>query len=260
MKEILKKLAMESKMKIAIGIMNRERIHLIKPAMEYAEVIIVSPHHINGEFNVIQTDNPAEDLISMLISGEVDGIVRGDLSARDFKSKLPFTQQRAVLVEFDEYEFYMGPVGIDEGIKPKDRIELALKLSALLEKLGVRPQIGVLSKGRLEDMGRSEEVDRSLSEGKMITEELSEFNVIHHGILIEEAMGNSNIIICPDGISGNLLFRTMVLVGKAVGWGAPYTSEYVVVDTSRNSPYLSNAIIHASALARLKDTHGNIWS
>ncbi len=260
MRDKLKKLALESKMKIAIGIKNRDRIHLIKPAMEYAEIIIVSPYHIKGKFNVIQTENPAQDLVSMLTSGEVDGIVRGDLPAGDFKSKLPFTQQRAVLVEFDKYEFYMGPVGIDEGIKPEDRIQLALKLSALIEKLGVHPQIGVLSKGRLEDVGRSDEVDRSLMEGQMITKELSEFNATHHGILIEEAMGNSNIIICPDGISGNLLFRTMVLVGKAVGWGAPYTSEYVVIDTSRNSPYLSNAIIHASALARLKDTYGNIWS
>ncbi len=258
--DAIKNLALGDRMKIAVGIRNREKVDLLKPAMRYAEIVIVSPHRIDGEIEAIRSDDPVDDLISLLISGYVDGIVRGDLPAKDFKTRLPFTGERAVLMELRGSEFYMGPVGIDEGRNPENRIEMAGKLASLLEKFGIEPAIGVLSKGRLEDVGRSDEVDRSISEGELIAEKLSGMNVYHHGILIERAVKNSNIIICPDGITGNLLFRAMVLAGKAVGWGAPYIAGNVVIDTSRNSPYISNAIIHASALAKLKEMHGDIWS
>ncbi len=41
------------------------------------------------------------------------------------------------------------------------------------------------------------------------------YNVRHYGILIEDAVGEANFILAPDGVSGNLIFRTLVLV--AVG-------------------------------------------
>ena len=255
----LKKIALSDRKRIAVGIVDRRKIKLIKNAEKYAEVLIVSSSPVEGEKNSIFSENPADELMSMLLSGEVDGIVRGDISAKEFKSKLPFNEQRAVLLKLQEYEFYMGPVGIDEGVEVEDRVDLAKKLFSLLKKLGLNPALGVLSKGRIEDEGRSEEVDKSLSEGKLITEKLSELNAFHYGILIEEAVKHSNIIICPDGVSGNLLFRAMVLAGNATGWGAPYTGEYIVVDTSRSSPYLANAIIHASALAVIKDRYGTLW-
>ncbi|MFX1345221.1 MAG: phosphotransacetylase, partial [Promethearchaeota archaeon] len=43
-----------------------------------------------------------------------------------------------------------------------------------------------------------------------------------------------NIIIAPDGISGNLIYRTLVHLGGGKAYGAIYMNlEKVIIDTSR---------------------------
>ncbi|MDL5501593.1 MAG: methyltransferase, partial [Candidatus Methanoperedens sp.] len=54
----------------------------------------------------------------------------------------------------------------------------------------------------------------------------------------------------PDGISGNLIFRTLVFLGGGYGHGAPVLMEKVFVDTSRVGGHYTRAIMLASALVQ----------
>jgi len=76
------------------------------------------------------------------------------------------------------------------------------------------------------------------------------FNVEHCQILIEDAIKVKNLIIAPDGISGNIIFRTMHLVDGCVSMGAPILNlDKVFVDTSRAKRCYVDSIALASALA-----------
>ena len=46
-------------------------------------------------------------------------------------------------------------------------------------------------------------------------------------------MGEADFILAPDGVSGNLIFRTLVLVAGGYGYGAAVLIDKVFVDSSR---------------------------
>jgi putative methanogen marker protein 4 len=243
--------------KIAIGLNSMKGVRAIEQAEDFHNVVIVTPRDL-GKENQIITDNPEFKLIQLLRSGEVEGVVRGELSARKFKDAIKKllkeeNPQRTSLIKIRDSTFYLSPVGIDEGKNIDEKLEIAEKTAKILVDFGLNPYVGILSAGRLEDVGRTEVVDQSIFDGKSLESILRNrgFEVKHFGILIEEAVKECNILIAPDGIVGNYLFRIMVLVGSGEGFGAPYLIPWVVVDTSRASPYYSNAIFHAAALASL---------
>jgi predicted methyltransferase MtxX (methanogen marker protein 4) len=71
----------------------------------------------------------------------------------------------------------------------------------------------------------------------------------HYEILIEDAVKTCGVIIAPDGISGNLIFRTLVFLGGGHGHGAPVLNiGKIFVDTSRASPDYTNALLLAASL------------
>jgi predicted methyltransferase MtxX (methanogen marker protein 4) len=76
---------------------------------------------------------------------------------------------------------------------------------------------------------------------------------MHHEIMIEDAIQESNFIIAPDGISGNLIYRTLVHLGGGSSHGALYyplaKEGTVIVDTSRSADELEykTAIMLANA-------------
>ena len=83
-------------------------------------------------------------------------------------------------------------------------------------------------------MGRCERVDRSLLEGELIAARAREAGVqaCHKGILIESCRGD-DIVIAPDGVCGNLIFRTLLLLCGAQSYGAPVLMDRIFVDSSR---------------------------
>jgi predicted methyltransferase MtxX (methanogen marker protein 4) len=104
------------------------------------------------------------------------------------------------------------------------------------------------------DIGRDRRVDRTLADGEFIKGRALELgiNTKHYTILIEDAVKESNFIIAPDGISGNLIFRTVAFLGGGDGLGAPVLmDDYVFVDTSRVGGHFTKAIMLASALSHL---------
>ncbi|WP_407392845.1 methanogenesis marker protein Mmp4/MtxX [Methanobrevibacter sp.] len=183
-----------------------------------------------------------EELVKAVLDEETDGVVRGSLSAinimHDLKEEYP-NLTRATYVNSPNYEFLLTPVGIDEGNTLEDRFEMAIKCGEFLEKLNKTPKIAVLAKGRKGDYGRSEEISTSIEESEKLTEQIqneTEYDVNNYYILVEKAIKDKcNVIIAPDGIIGNIIFRTLVLLDSWPSYGAvTFGIDRIYIDTSRD--------------------------
>ncbi len=182
-------------------------------------------------------------LVEALVGGEVDAAVRGTLSAAD---ALPLLMSatghrspgRAALMEHPSGQaFLLTPVGIDEGNSLESRARLLEGASKEVAGLGREPRAVIMSKGRPEDRGRGEAIDASLTECRALADLARGMGVDAEcmDILIERAVGAGSIIIAPDGVAGNLIFRTLHLVAGFESWGALalHLLPTVYVDTSR---------------------------
>lgn len=200
--------------------------------------------------------DPAKALIDALLSGTIDGAVRGTLPSgttlrylREAAS-VNHLERIAVLETPKKRKFLLTPVGIDEGWTIGDKLKLARNAQELAERIGIDTTIGILSGGRLGDIGRNVNVDRSLAEAELLARLTGG---VHSEILIEDAARKYGIVIAPDGISGNLIFRTLVLLGLGGSHGAPVVNiDVTFVDTSRASVNYGNALRLAASLVKNK--------
>jgi predicted methyltransferase MtxX (methanogen marker protein 4) len=174
--------------------------------------------------------------------------------------------------------FLLAPVGIDEigenrNSSFKDKINIINYSIKFLKCMGMVPKIGLLSSGRLSDYGRSKRINELIDECESIVEYFKNnqnfntndtindninddindnindncnnlFNknihIEHKGILIEEYLKEGyNVILAPDGISGNLIFRCLGLVCGIEGYGAVILNKNNLkfIDTSRSGTW-----------------------
>lgn len=271
--DIIRKKAIQNRAKVALGIRDPTK-KIISSAEEahdkgFAEVILVGDQQAIGSLGtsleVVGTTEPEKVMVDLLASGHVDAAVRGTARASDTLSYLKKTlgmdklHRVALLTTANGTPFFIAPVGIDEGEDLADKMEFARLGSEHIRRFGIEPVMGVLSGGRMGDLGRNARVDHTLAEGEFIVNRLNEMGIKakHHTILIEEAIKEANFILAPDGISGNLIFRTLVFLGCGDGMGAPVLMDkYVFVDTSRVGGHYTKAIMVAGALANMKKGRG----
>jgi predicted methyltransferase MtxX (methanogen marker protein 4) len=176
-------------------------------AVDFADIIVVSAK-IDGmkHLEVFESNDVEKDLVDLLCSGEVDAAVRGSCS-----SSTVLTELKKLLKQNK-----MGRI-------------------ALLE---TAEGVGILSGGRKSDVGRHKNVDLSIKSAEKVVEVIKNqgfSNIKNYNILLEDAIvDHANFIIAPDGITGNLMFRTLAFLGSGRGYGAPMVGiEPVYVDTSR---------------------------
>lgn len=191
--------------------------------------------------NITIYDDP-EKLAEDLSSGMIDAAIRGDMSSSillpHIKRALKINVlERVVLMEpVGGKLFLLSPVGIDEGWTISQRFVLAVHSVDLAKKIGLGTKIAVMSGGRCEDYGRCKAVDRSIDDALTLVKMLQDkdYDAYHSQILIENAVKDADIVIAPEGIYGNLLFRSMHLIGNVLTLGAPIVnSDKVFIDTSR---------------------------
>lgn len=232
--------------------------------MGYAQVVLVGNKReideIGTELEVVDTDDPEKILAELLVSRKVDAVIRGTAKASGALSNLKQALGKkricrlALLMTADGTPFFLAPVGIDEGNTIADKLHMIALGAEYIRRFGIEPAVGVLSGGRMGDIGRDRRVDRTLADGELVTRRAIELgiNAKHYTILIEDAIKESNFILAPDGISGNLIFRTTAFLGGGDGLGAPVLmDDYVFVDTSRVGGHFTKAIMLASALSHL---------
>jgi putative methanogen marker protein 4 len=255
----LQYLARSKHARIGIGIWNadEELIASLQSAAKFADLLLVGEPCCDCSLDYVSTKKPWKDLARLLADDEIEGAVRGNLPAgrtmRALAEQFNVPVRRLALLELSGWAFLLGPVGIDEGETVQDRLGLVLEGAKLLQDMGVAPKAAVLSGGRMEDLGRCERVDRSLAEGELIAARAQEagLQARHKGILIESCRGD-DIVIAPDGISGNLIFRTMLLLCGAQSYGAPVLMDKIFIDSSRARTGFDGPVMLASAMARLR--------
>ncbi len=268
--DLIEKRALQNKARVAIGVRNPSP-KMLKSARDaheagYAHVLLVGNKkeidEIGTELEIIGTNDPERTLGDLLKSGYVDAAVRGTAGASGTLTHLKkiLNQENlhriALLQTSEGTPFFIAPVGIDEGNKLADKIEFIKLGVEYIRRFNIEPVVGILSGGRLGDLGRNLRVDQTLAEGDFIVNRIRELGIDakHHTILIEDAIKEANFILAPDGISGNLIFRTLVFLGGGDGLGAPILmDDYVFVDTSRVGGHYTKAIILASALVEKSD-------
>jgi len=211
-------------------------------------------HTLKVTIPVIEDEKAEELMVEDLMAGRLDAAVRGTLPANSTLRALrqaagvPCLERIALLETVKGKKFLLAPVGVDEGWTVSQRLDLIRKGRAIAALLGLAPEVGVLSGGRLGDIGRHPEVDRSITSGELLSR-LGE--ATHYEIRIEDAIRTCGLIIAPDGISGNLIFRTLTFLGSGKAHGAPVVNiSRIFVDTSRASPDYRNALMLADLLSK----------
>ncbi|MBQ7621947.1 MAG: methanogenesis marker protein Mmp4/MtxX [Candidatus Methanomethylophilaceae archaeon] len=208
------------------------------------------------QYDVAIYDEP-EALIDDLIAGKIDAAIRGDMSSSVL---LPIVKQKTGLRGLERIVFLellngkmiiMAPVGIDEGWSDEQRIELARQSVKMAKRVGLGTKIAVMSGGRCEDRGRCRAVDTSIDSALNIVKVLRSegYDAYHSQILIEDAVNNADILIAPQGIVGNIIFRTLHFIGGAKALGAPIVNlDKVFIDTSRVKTDYTDSIALAMRL------------
>ena len=230
-----------------------------------------------------------DELIAAFKNPDVDGVIRGSLKAskvikaiKEYKSDSKINRATYINTSEDEkfkgrdFEFLLAPVGIDEGKNTEEKIELAIQASNFIQYMGKMPKIAVLAEGRKDDLGRSERINESLISSQELTESLIEkfssldnfdnesqdisknYSIKNYYILLERAINDgNNIILANDGIFGNIIFRTLVLLDSWPSYGAVTLGiDEIFIDTSRDQSvegYVRSLKL-AYRLAKLKKT------
>ncbi|MBO5547989.1 MAG: methanogenesis marker protein Mmp4/MtxX [Candidatus Methanomethylophilaceae archaeon] len=191
--------------------------------------------------DVVIYDDP-DLLVDDLATGKIDAAVRGDMSSSVL---LPLLKKRLEVKSLERIVFLellsgkmilMAPVGIDEGWTDPQKEELARQCVKMAKRVGLGTKVAVMSGGRCEDVGRCKAVDRSIESARNIAKQLRDegYDAYHCQILIEDAVNNADILIAPEGITGNIIFRTLHFIGGAKALGAPVVNiDKVFIDTSR---------------------------
>lgn len=215
--------------KIVVGV--GENKNIIKACQRYKQ------DNVNIEY--VYSD---EDLVNAILDENVNAVIRGSLPASDvmkqLKSEYPKIT-RATYVNGNGNEFLLTPVGIDEGQNIKSKYKTIINCCEFLEKQEKTPKIAIMASGRKGDYGRNDEISQSINESEKLTKlikETTDYEVKNYYILIEQAIKDKyNIIIPPNGIIGNIIFRTLVLINKWSSYGAiTFGLEQIYIDTSRD--------------------------
>ncbi|MDD1769898.1 MAG: methanogenesis marker protein Mmp4/MtxX [Methanomassiliicoccales archaeon] len=200
-------------------------------------------------------------LVKALKSGELDAAVRGNLDSNEVMKAIKkqfaidHVLRMAILQPRNGKIFFFAPVGVDEGNTVAQKLEMITLGAALMRRMGIEPKVGVLAGGRRGDVGRDEKVDRSIAEADDLAAKATAQGIPARNaeILIEEAVKDCNLIIGPDGVSGNLIFRTLHFLGEGRAIGAVVLNiDKVFVDTSRSKTSYIDSIALASALVGSK--------
>jgi len=201
-----------------------------------------------SNLKLVASKNPITEILEYLDKKTIDAVVRGSLSSSEFLKNvknlfnISEINRLALLETIDGFQFFYGPVGIDECNSKEKKIIFIKKAIKELETLKISPKISILSGGRKGDHGRDAYIDDTINVALEIVEnfkkEYSNLVISHDEILIENAIAKkSNLIIAPDGISGNLIYRTLVHLGGGHAYGAIYMDiddgNKIIIDTSR---------------------------
>ncbi|MCD4785300.1 MAG: hypothetical protein K8T10_15895 [Candidatus Eremiobacteraeota bacterium] len=256
-KQILEK-AKLSKPIIAIALkkVDQEILEILTQSKEYADIVIAGTK-VSGYENYPKIT--AQDMSSMLISGEVDGIVHWNFGKQKIINALENQYMEKVLrlnlMHFNNHYFFIGPLrttGIDNMIFKLSILQLAV---SLMKDLAIEPKVAIFY--CLEKyLGEDPNVDRIIFEGNYLTSFLSKENINakSYGDKVKEALDHGrNILFAHNWTGAYLMGGTFFSAGADLIAQPALTERIFVSATGRLGPktYL-NALKFACALVNIK--------
>ena len=244
---------------------NKANVYIFGTSNHINTLIKQTPkNYLNLRIKFIECQIPEYTILTSLIDDTIHSIVRGSMSSNKFlknlKKELNVKKiNRLALLETNTgHQFFFGPVGIDECNNFTNKIDYLDLAIDKLHEFDIIPKISVLSGGRTSDIGRDSNVDKTIKEADKIVElfkkKFTNLEISHDEILIEKAIeSKSNLIIAPEGISGNLIYRTLVHLGGGKAYGAIYMGlKNSIIDTSRVGDFseIQGALLLALALSK----------
>jgi predicted methyltransferase MtxX (methanogen marker protein 4) len=208
----------------------------------------------------------ANAMLGALEARQIAAAVRGALPAEPVMRALaPRAMgellERAVLLEPRPGQGVLfGPVGVAEGRGAASRTRFGLEAARTAEHLGLlteAPLVAVLSLGRREDGARGRHIARSLAESAHVVARLQKagLDAFSAGIQLEDVLADADIVMAPDGATGNLAFRALSLVGGVRSFGALVLGfPLPFVDTSRSRASFEDPLRLAAFLASRRRT------
>ncbi len=272
----------EAQIGIGLGQSKEQNLKILEACLEFLEAykskILIfgneiaidhlknnNEHIENHEYiDLITSKEPEQEIINFLSNNMINAVIRGSLSSSKFLKKLKLelniseVNRLALLETYSGFQFFYGPVGIDECNDIDSKLIFVNKAINEMQSLNIEPKISILSGGRLSDIGRDPKVDKTITIAEEVVDNIKKehpsLEINHDEILIEKAISNkSNLIIAPDGLSGNLIYRTLVHLGDGKAYGAIYMDLHkIIIDTSRVGKIseLKGALLLALALVR----------
>ena len=245
------------KIGIGLGSDSQQNSLILKAVKKFlktnnAEIFLFGDSKITAQFQqlpkdivIIKSKNIEEEIFTCLQDKKIDSVIRGSLSSSKFISEIKnkFNIEKlnrlALLETTKGFQFFFAPVGIDECNNMEQKKIFITYAIKFLTSIGIIPKISVLSGGRIGDRGRDKIIDSTLEDGQNLInffiQNYPSIDIKHDEILIENAIERkANLIIAPNGISGNLIYRTLVHLGGGKAYGAIYLNlEKLIIDTSR---------------------------
>ena len=210
----------------------------------------VPPGH--PRVKLLESADPDAALVADLMAGTIRAAVRGSLLGEKTLTLLEAAagvsglERIALLETADGKKFLFAPVGIAEGWTIPEKLALIRKGLVLARRFGLPEKVGVISGGRLTAPDWHPACDRSMVDAELVAR-LGDAG--HFGLSVEDAVKSCGLIIAPDGIAGNFIFRTLEYLGAGYGHGAPVVNiDKIFIDTSRAQQDYTHALVLAASL------------
>ena len=122
----------------------------------------------------------------------------------------------SVFLTHKDQLIFSAPAGPDMNDGIGDLMFCAKEGFFIIEKLGIKPFVGIISGGRAGDIGRNEKCDQTIRDAEILEKMLAEENIPakHYTILIEDAVKEANFLILPDSLSGEMVLKTAAGIGE----------------------------------------------
>jgi predicted methyltransferase MtxX (methanogen marker protein 4) len=222
------------KVKIAFGLKepNEEILASLERGKQYADIILVGPEAIKDieGFEKIIIDNPEEKIAEMLVSGEVEGIIRGtidDFRTVDAYQKLT-GQKRGlnpgIMEDAKGRQFFLTPASNPEAWDKEARLERAEGIGEFMRQWGIEPKIAVFCGRRHETYPRKKDLregvegilNKTYEDADWIVQKLLEkgYDAKNWSIDLNPAVeAGCNLLLVVNGMVGNQIFRAFLVSG-----------------------------------------------
>jgi predicted methyltransferase MtxX (methanogen marker protein 4) len=201
-------------------------------------------------FEKVISENPEVKLASMLVNGEIAGIVRGTID--DFKTFEAYQKLTGENNTFGpgllesplSHHFFMSEFSNKGGWEKEERYKSAKEIAQFMKDWEFEPKIAVLTGRRHETYPRKKDLkdkvnailNKTYEDAEWIVERFKEdgYEAKNWAIDANPAIeAGFNLIIPPNGMVGNQMFRILLLCGGRILFGTYLNFSHPYEDNSR---------------------------